>query len=679
VRKNKKMKKILMCFVFGIFLVSIFSGFASASINFGVQPQPVYNFGDKANVSILITPNPDFNNVVSVNLKCDSNEVQVYKEFLSVSENAKKEIVVPMIKSLIGNLTGNCDFEVYSGDKLEVYSKSFEVTRNVKIEFLNSGVVVSPSEKVTFEASLTKENGNAFKGNYEAFIDSGNFSSNEFTGQTSNGKISFSFDLPSDFPSGTHKVSLKVFEKDSSGEILNSGEKDSFFEVLQVPKSVEIVLENKSVLPGKSLSGKVVLHDQTGKNIPNYNAYVAIKNLSGEIVQKITTETEKTFKYKVGDYESPGMFKISVLSGDLINSVQFNVLEKKEISSEILNKTLILTNTGNVFYSENVTVKIGDENVVIPLSLGVGKSEEYLISAPDGEYDVVVGDLKKTLSLSGNAIQVERVQRGTSTFPVFIWVFVIIILALGAYFVFKRGYRPKIFVRRKSKSHVKKLSEIPKKTSEAVEINPHRKVELSLSIVGTKQNATVGCVDLKNYSEISSGKGNVKETLSRIYSLVEGKKGFVYKSGSYLFFVLAPALTKTFKNQKEGVFVSQEIKKILDEHNKKFKQKIEFGISLNYGTIITKIESGVIKFMSLGALITSSKKFASHASGEVIVSDKLIENMDEKIKGKLIQIGSLNGYKFEQLVDKESHSTFLKGFVARQERDRLKAQEKFKK
>jgi len=120
------------------------------------------------------------------------------------------------------------------------------------------------------------------------------------------------------------------------------------------------------------------------------------------------------------------------------------------------------------------------------------------------------------------------------------------------------------------------------------------------------------------------------------------------------------------------VLISQQIKNILNEHNKKFKQRIEFGISVNYGTVITKIESNKIQFMSLGTLITTSKKLASFSLGKIIVSDKLLENMEEKIKGDLVQVGSLKGYKLENLVDKNSHSTFIKGFLARQERDKLK-------
>ena len=79
--------------------------------------------------------------------------------------------------------------------------------------------------------------------------------------------------------------------------------------------------------------------------------------------------------------------------------------------------------------------------------------------------------------------------------------------------------------------------------------------------------------------------------------MIEAKKGFMYQNNENLFFILAPAKTKTFQNEQDGVELAEKIKKIFNEHNKIFKQKIEFGISLNYGTIITRQEPTGMKFM----------------------------------------------------------------------------------
>jgi len=661
------MKKILITFILVLFLVS----FVSASITFETQPHSVYNLGDKINTIIVFSPNPEFNEVVSINLKCGDNKVQVYKEFLSLTEETKKSITIPLLKPLIGTLFGNCELGVYSGDNLEVSSENFKVSNLIKVETVNLKDSFTPGEEFTIQGSAIKENGENVEGVYSAVLDN-----NSFNGEVKNGDFNFVFLSPNDFFAGNHKLVLNVTEKNSAGEILNSGEKISFLSVPHVPNSIEIILDKNEVLPGSDLFGKVVLHDQTGESIPDEEVYIAIKNGAGEIIKKIITKTETNFIYSVEKNQIPATFQISFYSKDIISNSEFKVLENREVSSEIINRTLTLTNTGNVFYEGDLILQIGLDNVTIPLTLPVGESEIYIISAPDGDYDVVVGDLKRRISLSGNVVQVEKVSQSNSSFTIFIWAFVLIVLALGVYLVFKKGHRPHFFVRAKNKKNLKKISEVPKVVEDSQVFDSKKKIELSLSIVGTKQNATVGCISIKNYPEISSGKGNVKETFLEIESLVESNKGFVYQNGSFLFFIFAPAITKTFKNQKAGVLILQKVKKILDEHNKKFKQRIEFGISLNYGTIITKVEPKNIKFMSLGTLMIESKKFSGHSEGEIIVSEKLIHNMEEKVKGELVNVGSLKGYKLETLVDKDSHSTFLKGFIARQERDRAKEQEK---
>ena len=95
--------------------------------------------------------------------------------------------------------------------------------------------------------------------------------------------------------------------------------------------------------------------------------------------------------------------------------------------------------------------------------------------------------------------------------------------------------------------------------SEVYFVNPKVKTELSLSINGTKQNAVVGCISLKNYEEIKSGSGNVSETLESISNLIESDKGLIYKNHGHLFFILAPVLTKTFKNEETSLKITNKI------------------------------------------------------------------------------------------------------------------------
>ena len=123
--------------------------------------------------------------------------------------------------------------------------------------------------------------------------------------------------------------------------------------------------------------------------------------------------------------------------------------------------------------------------------------------------------------------------------------------------------------------------------------------ELSLSIKGDKQNISLVCLKIKDLKEVVSGKSSSKETIQKIIYLSEEKKGAVYENGDNLFFLLAPVKTKTFRNEKIAVELAQKIEGILSGHNKIMKDKIEFGISLNYGTIIAMQEKDSLKFMNM--------------------------------------------------------------------------------
>ncbi|GAI79882.1 unnamed protein product, partial [marine sediment metagenome] len=117
---------------------------------------------------------------------------------------------------------------------------------------------------------------------------------------------------------------------------------------------------------------------------------------------------------------------------------------------------------------------------------------------------------------------------------------------------------------------------------------------------------SVACLKIKNLKEVQSKKSKAEETLQKIVNIAEENKAVTYENQDNLFFILAPIKTRTFKNEKTAVEIAQKIKEILTEHNNLFKQKIEFGISLNYGTIIAKQEKNSLKFMSMGTLITTA-------------------------------------------------------------------------
>ena len=119
-------------------------------------------------------------------------------------------------------------------------------------------------------------------------------------------------------------------------------------------------------------------------------------------------------------------------------------------------------------------------------------------------------------------------------------------------------------------------------------IETKNKAVLSLAMKGEKHPSNIICLKIKNLSDIQKTQNNVKQTLNKISSFAESKKAIIYETQDNIFFILSPTKTKTFKNDNDALEIAEQAVKEITNHNKLFKQLIDFGISMNYGQIVLK-------------------------------------------------------------------------------------------
>ena len=184
---------------------------------------------------------------------------------------------------------------------------------------------------------------------------------------------------------------------------------------------------------------------------------------------------------------------------------------------------------------------------------------------------------------------------------------------------------------------------------------------------------------IKNLEEIGSKKGIEETSLQKIVDLVEGKKGYIYENNENLFFIFAPVNTKTFNNETTAIEVAQKIESALTEANRLYKNKIDFGIGLNYGTIIAKKEKGVLQFMSMGTLITTAKKTANASKGTIFLGEKINDKLRTQVKTEKEMHGNTELYKIKEIKTKADHKNFLANFVKRLEKEKKEKEDKDKK
>ncbi|MFH1152120.1 MAG: hypothetical protein V1788_03290, partial [Nanoarchaeota archaeon] len=457
----------------------------------------------------------------------------------------------------------------------------------------------------------------------------------------------------------------------------NQGSGSYEIAIKQIPTNLEIVFENPNVEPGTSMKVKAILRDQTGEPISS-TAIITVKNNIDTILEQTEKPTNEFLEIPILYKESPSEWTVVAVSNKITNEASFEIIKKEQVKVDIINKTVVITNTGNVFYNKSVQINIGNESVNIDVALKIDESQKYLLSAPDGEYQVkILADgedkIEQSVMLTGKAISVKEASGAVLTlvrYP-FVWIFIIGIMGFIAFLVYKKGYKRSFFGY--IPEYFKKKDKIsPSQQTKESLINSKNKAELSLSIKGDKQNISLICLKIKNLKEIESQKGNAQETIQNIVNLAEGRKAATYDNQENLFFIFAPVKTRTFNNEKNALETTQMIKEALDKHNKLSKQKIDFGISLDYGTIIANQDKYGLKFMSMGTLITTAKKIATISKGDVFLGENLKNKIStlaktEKHEDKERKI---TYFTIKEMKKTEEHKKFLDNFLESLDRDK---------
>jgi len=662
-----KKTRLLTVLMLTLFLFPLIS----AKIIINQQPEEIYNLGDVISIPVTIVASRDTLGSLNINLVCKDEEVDYKRGIppLSFNEEYKTDIYVPLTKNEIGELKGICKVRVYLGEDYAI-TNDFRISDLILLKTNLQVLEFDPGENLLIEGQATRENNKPVNGFIELSIAEGNTSILSHLETISNSLFLINTSLPKNIKAGALLLKLNAYETDPDGETTNKGFLNQNIRINQVPTSLEIVFESERVEPGTNLRVKAVLHDQTGKKIPSTSTII-IKNENDKTMEQAEIATDEFFEFPVLYNEEPSKWKVIISSNELTSESFFTIPEKESIDIEIINKTLIITNTGNVLYDKEVLIKIGEEILNIDVYLEVDKSQKYIITAPDGKYNVEItaGDsvVSEEVALTGKTIDVKKAPGTVGSlvkYPL-VWIFMILLLGFIVFIVFKKGSK-KTFIgypSSKTKKKPGKSKFVPLVKGSL--INSRNKAELSLSIKGDKQNVSVIALNIKNLKEVQSKKGNIEGTLQKTVDVAEENKAVTYESHNTLFFILTPTKTRTFKNEKIALEIAHKIKEILTHHNKMFKQKINFGISLNYGTIVGKQDKDSFKFMSLGTLINAAKKISSLANEDILLSDKMNNELGSHVKTIKQEKSGIDVYSIKEVRNVEGHKKFIRNFLDR--------------
>jgi hypothetical protein len=729
------MKKRLA--IFGIILSLFLIANVSAVVHFS-RLSSVYNVGDI--IEIELTIDPIENAALKTELVCDNVAEMI--DYKSIVQESKVSFKLPFRSSQVGE----CHLEAESSG--EVYeSQTFEISKLLDVRLDTGYFSVKPGESITIKGTASKLNGNPINGTVKVSVpplaesvddeeedeeeedendedsednedeeeeeeedeeDSEDEDENEeeeedsqdeedndrtagvFYSNVVDGKFTVNFTLSEEIASGNYRVTVLVEEEAENNRDYSEGKTEATLNIQQVLTETEVALNDQNIDPGTVLSFIPLLKDQAGRTVSEEDVAVIIRDSQGNRIFEKIVESDKKINYDIPTDTPADYYEIEVSYEDITSVKKFFINEKAQVSFELQNETVVVTNIGNVPYNKDVQIEINGKPFIKKIELDLKESQEFRLTAPPGEYDIKITDGESEIAasgvaLTGHAIDVETLKktgRTISTSPI-VWIFVILVLGAGVFFFFrnmikkasvayplkeklKLGIRkPKIVSLVNDKKNTLSATNISAKEKKNAPgaLTPPNQAEQVLVLKGQKNPAVMIAIKIKN--KISEA---AKKSLERAIEPVYEKRGAVYEQGDYILIILSPLMTRSFKNEVEAAKIAEKIILGLKEHNKKFKDKIEFGLGISTGNVINKIEDKKFKFTALGNFITSAKRLAESSNEQIFVTKEAYEKGISSLHGEKRSIGGGEIYEIRKIVDREANAKFIQGFLKRMDK-----------
>jgi len=413
-----------------------------------------------------------------------------------------------------------------------------------------------------------------------------------------------------------------------------------------------------------------MLADQSGQAI-NDEVSVIIRDQDLSRIYEQILQSEETNIYKIPTNLTAGYYEIEASSGEVNSIKSFYVTEKAIAFFQMTNSTLVVTNIGNIPYKKDIQVELNGKPFVKKVNLKLGEEQEFKFTG-DGEFSIKVSDGETEVTeggvvLTGHAVNVESIKKGFIAYTPIIWIFFIIVLGAGTLFLFRNILKKKSFAY-PFKGRFKKLkfgkSQPVDLSKEEGEIKPETKqlqksvnqAEQVLVLKGHKNKVAVLALKIKNKSTRTN-----KKDLGKIIKSISNKKGVIYETGDYVIVVFSPLITRSFKNEVTAIKAAQVMQNSLKIYNRKSTDKIKFGIGINSGEIVNKLENGKLKFTALGNLIPNVKRLAESSEEKILLTKNAYESAGSEIKVK--KHGDV--YEVRRVIDTEKNKAFIDGFLKR--------------
>ncbi|MBS3066864.1 hypothetical protein J4205_03485 [Candidatus Pacearchaeota archaeon] len=669
-----KMRKrgLLIAFIMLFFMVSL----VSADVFLIQQPKDVYNYGD--NLEVLLGSDGG-EGWVSIDLVCSQGFKTLYFQYLY--GETEIPITLPLTSKFLKDLTGECYLSITFEDLVKK-SSTFLITNRINVDVKFNRVDFFTNENITFTGVASKANKQPVTGAAKITISQIGL---ESIVPVENGKFSGYIIFPENTKAGDYNMDVFVYES-KSDQITNFDNKTFSLSVLQMPTSLEINSPD-NVNPSSEIDISSVLYDQAHDSMDGFSVALNVFDVNNQNIKNILLKTGEQVKLIIPKNAPYGYWNITAESEKIKTNKVFHVKENKEAEFVISNNTLIIRNIGNVPYDKFIKISIGNTTKIQPLNISTASSLLLELSAPDGVYDVEVndGDVKSNarVALTGNVIDVRSPYEGSGVLGVinkgfFAWIFVFMILGLFIFISIKKVAKRKSVLffdgslpkkKEGDKGGVVKLSSsdsIGKSSGGKTRIEHVSSEALpSLVLDGEKQDSSVISLKVKNYEQIKSGKSNAHGAIEEAIKEITSNHGRIYRKEDSIVGIFAPVITKKFDNEVNAVKVAQKISNLLNEHNKRYTQKVDFGIGVNNCNIIASKDKGKLLFTPVNNSISGVRTISELANNDLLLGEAIHKKLGAKVKTSPHSHGGVKTYAVLDVIERKDNDKFIKGFLDR--------------
>src|SRR3989344_5990760 len=384
-----------------VILLLLLIPIANAEIQISKNIYTTYNYGDKLSYDVSITENENLQGFLSSTLICERYSTDYYTIPLSLKQG-RQDFSIPDL-TLTETMSGNCRINVnvqdLERDMIEQKSlPEFSVKNDLTIDAFLNRQTFKPGETVILSGDVKNSRGDLLD-SIPVLVTIDN--SEGKTANINEKKFTLSFDLDKGIKSFEHKITLEV--RDNG----NIGEKTINFYITPIPIKLQNSYEKTEFLPGEKVEIETLLYDQADDKIDN-NAIIKVYNPKN----KLLTEGARKIIFNLEPDAMPGTYKVKTKDEKLNIESSFKVKELEKIDSEIQGKVLVLKNTGNVPYKDNIRVLLnGDTGFSKSVNIKPNEAKTINLAREilkSGDYFIKLITKQDTRSLGESTLTYEK-------------------------------------------------------------------------------------------------------------------------------------------------------------------------------------------------------------------------------------------------------------------------------